>query len=142
MNPHESADLKLSLSLIRAFSFLILEGGHSLGICDEVFGIHDDVRHIVVVDGDGRVVNVCSRAKREWSRELIKETAGVIARIVTGIFDGVKEISGNVENIIVTFEKMKLLITKTKSGNILLISTRKRIPQMAIEKVFEVAQSL
>jgi len=113
-----------------------------LGICDEVFRVHDDVRHIVVVNEDGRVIDICSRAKKEWSRELIKETAGVIARIVIGIFDGVREISGNVENIIVTFEKMKLLIAKTKSGNILLISTRKGIPQMAIEKVFEVAQSL
>ena len=43
-----------------------------MSICDEVFGVHDDVRHIVVVDGDGRVVDICSRAKREWSRDLIK----------------------------------------------------------------------
>jgi len=113
-----------------------------LGICDEVFGVHDDVRHIVVVDGDGRVVDICSRAKREWSRDLIKETAGVIARVVMGIFDGVKNVSGDVENIIVTFEKMKLLIVKTRSGNILLISARRKIPQMDIERVIEVARNL
>jgi len=110
-------------------------------VCAKLFELSDDVRHIVITDEDGIVLCIESRAKREWSRGRIKDLAGLIAKISTGIFDAVKEISGELESVLITFTKMKLLITKDKANRFYLVSMRRSIPSEQVERVIETIRS-
>jgi len=110
-------------------------------LCDEIFKIHDDIRHVVIADKEGTVLEVCSRAKRTWPAELVQQVAGVAAAIVSGIFEKTREHGGDIEYIMVSYEKMKLFLLQSRDRHFL-ISTRKTIPLEAVEALERLIKGL
>lgn len=94
---------------------------------DKIFGLHDDIRHVIVVNSMGKVVKIFSRAKKTWPSNVQREFSGVMAAVVFGVSDKVRDIAGNIENMIVNYEKMKIIIAKS-SKYFYIISARKSLP--------------
>lgn len=110
-------------------------------VCDEIFKIHDDIRHVVIADREGTVLEVCSRAKRTWPLELVQQVAGVAAAVVSGIFERTKEYGGDIKHIMVRYETMNLLLLQSRDKHFL-VSTRKTIPLEAVESLERLIKSL
>ncbi|RLF11100.1 MAG: hypothetical protein DRJ98_04455 [Thermoprotei archaeon] len=110
-------------------------------VCNKLFNIHDDIRHVVIADKEGSVLEVCSRAKYTWPPEIVEQIAGVAAAVISGIFEKTKEYGGDIKHIMVSYEKMKLFILQAKDKH-LLISTRRSIPAEAVEAMEKVVKEL
>jgi len=110
-------------------------------ICDELFKIHDDIRHVVIADKEGTVLEVCSRAKYTWPPEVVQQVAGVAAAVISGIFEKTKEYGGDIKHIMVSYERMKLFIFQARDKH-LLISTRRTVPPEAVEAMDRLVKSL
>ncbi len=108
-------------------------------LCDKLFKVHDDIRHVVIADKEGTVIEVCSRAKYTWPSEIVQQVAGVAAAVISGIFERTKEYGGDIKHIMVSYEKMRLFILQAGDKH-LLISTRKSIPPEAIEAMEKVVK--
>jgi predicted regulator of Ras-like GTPase activity (Roadblock/LC7/MglB family) len=110
-------------------------------VCEELFKVHDDIRHVVIADREGSVLRVCSRAKHTWPNSLIQETAGVAAAIVFGVFEKTKEYGGDIKHIMVSYERMKLFLLQAKD-KLLLVSARRTLPLDAVEAMERLVKSL
>ena len=101
-------------------------------LCDRLFRVHDDVRHVVIADREGTVIEVCSRAKYTWPSDMVQQVAGVAAAVISGIFERTKEYGGEIKHIMVSYERMKLFIFQAGDKH-LLVSTRRSMPAEAVE---------
>lgn len=95
---------------------------------ERIFRLHDDVRHVIVADSMGNVVKVFSRAKREWPPEVQRQFSGLMAAIVIGLSEKVRDIAGEVEYVFVSHGKLNIVICKSPKNYLYLVSTRKSIP--------------
>ncbi|MCS7114382.1 MAG: hypothetical protein RMJ15_09825 [Nitrososphaerota archaeon] len=94
---------------------------------DKLFGLHDDIRHVIVVDSMGEVVNIFSRAKKVWPMDIQREFSGIMATVTFGISEKVRDIAGEIEYIVVHYEKMKIIIVKSPKY-FYIVSARKSLP--------------
>jgi hypothetical protein len=106
-----------------------------------LFSLHDDIRHVVVVDASGNVVSIGSRAKTAWSEDIIKRFSGLMAAVIFGICEKVQDIAGYLNHIQIDYEKMRVFIVRRKE-KIYIISTRKNIPREAVNKMIELVGKL
>lgn len=110
-------------------------------LCQKIFNVHDDIRHIVIADLQGSLMEICSRAKYEWPLTSIRDMGGIAAAIVSGIFERTQEYGGNINYIEVNYQKLKLFILQGKD-KFFLISTRRKIPLEAVETMCKVVKEL
>jgi len=101
---------------------------------NRIFDIHEDIRHVIIADFMGAVLEIHSRAKRQWPLEMQKQFSGVMAAIIFGISEKVQDIAGEIRQIIVNYEKMKIIIIKS-AKYFYIISTRITLPETAIEEL-------
>jgi|GEM_PF-1071512 len=104
-----------------------------------LFGIHDDIRHIVVADLLGNVQNIFSRAKKTLPEDMQKETVGVISSVAFSLGEKVREVAGDVECVVVYHEKLKVIILKSEK-NLYVITARKSLPEEAVYKLISLAK--
>lgn len=95
---------------------------------ERIFRLHDDIRHVIVADSMGDVIRVFSRAKREWPSDVQRQFSGLMAAIVIGISEKVRDIAGEVEYVFVSHGKLNIIICKSPKNYLYLVSTRKSIP--------------
>ncbi|MGB9853642.1 MAG: hypothetical protein ACPLRY_02385 [Candidatus Bathyarchaeales archaeon] len=107
---------------------------------DKVFGLHDDIRHVIIVDSIGEVVNIFSRAKKTWPPDIQKQFSGIMAVITFGISEKVRDIAGDIEYIAVRYEKLKIIIAKS-TKYFYIISTRTSLPDEVIGKLTALIRS-
>lgn len=110
-------------------------------LCNEVFKVHDDIRHVVIADREGSVLRTCSRAKYVWPAEIVNQVSGVAAAVVSGIFEKTKEYGGDIKYIMTSYERLKLIIIQGRE-NFFLISARRTIPEEAVERLAKLLKSL
>jgi hypothetical protein len=63
-----------------------------------------------------------------------------MAAVVFGISEKVRDIAGNVEYIVVHYEKLEIIITKS-ANNIYIVSTGKSLPDEIIDKLVALMKS-
>ena len=115
----------------------LLHGNVNLDVIkDKIFGLHDDIRHIIIADFKGEVLSIFSRAKKEWPSDVQKQFSGLIAVLTIGLSEKVQDIAGHVEYVLVRYEKLNIIIVKS-SRFIYIISTRKFMPNEAIDRLVE-----
>ena len=102
-----------------------------------LFNLHEDIRHVVVVDSAGNVESIGSRAKATWPEEQIKQFSGLMAAIVFGICEKVQNVAGALDYIQVSYEKMKVFIIRGRENKFYIVSTRKKIPQDIVNQMVE-----
>ena len=107
---------------------------------NKVFELHDDIRHVIVADSMGDVINIFSKAKKTWPLDVQRQFSGIMAAVVFGISEKVRDIAGNVEYIVVHHEKLKIIIAKS-ANNIYIVSTRKSLPDEIIDKLVALIKS-
>lgn len=101
---------------------------------NKVFGLHDDIRHVIVVNSMGDVVDIFSRTKKTWPIEIQKQFSGIMAVVTFGISEKVRDIAGAIDYITVQYEKMKIIIAKS-SKYFYIISARKSLPYEVVDKL-------
>jgi len=102
-----------------------------------LFNLHEDIRHVVVVDSAGNVEGIRSRAKATWPEEQIKQFSGLMAAIIFGICEKVQSVAGTLDYIQVSYEKMKVFIVRGRENKFYIISARKKIPQDIVNQMVE-----
>lgn len=110
-------------------------------VCNEVFKVHDDIRHIVIASKEGSVLKTCSRAKYVWPLEIVNQVSGIAAAIISGIFEKTKEYGGEIKYIMASYERLKLFIIQGREG-FFLVSARRTIPEEAVEALVKLLKSL
>lgn len=107
---------------------------------DKLFELHDDIRHVIVVDSMGEVVDIFSRAKKTWPMDIQRQFSGIMAAVTFGISEKIREIAGDIEYIIVHYEKMKIIIAKSLKY-FYIISARKSLPDEVINNITALLKS-
>ncbi|MEM1539603.1 MAG: hypothetical protein QXK33_04240 [Candidatus Bathyarchaeia archaeon] len=107
---------------------------------DKLFGLHDDIRHVIVVNSMGEVVDIYSRTKKTWPVDIQKEFSGIMATVTFGISEKVRDIAGEIEYIAVHYERMKIIIVKSPTY-FYIISARKSLPNEMVTTLTSLLKS-
>lgn len=101
---------------------------------DKLFELHDDIRHIVVADKMGNVINIISRAKKKLPEDAQKQFVGIISSLSFSLGEKVRDVAGDVECVVIYHERLKILIARS-SNNLYVISARKSLPEEVVYKL-------
>jgi len=105
-----------------------------LNVVDRIFELHDDIRHVVIVNSMGQVVRIASRAKVTWPEDLIRQFSGLMATVVLGVSEKVQNIVGNIEYLMISYEKSYVILLRSKEF-IFIVSARKTMPSEILRKL-------
>ncbi|MBC7130603.1 roadblock/LC7 domain-containing protein [Candidatus Bathyarchaeota archaeon] len=100
----------------------------------KIFNLHDDIRHIIIADSMGAVLEIHSRAKKQWPQDVQRQFSGIMAAVTFGLSEKIKEIAGEIEHITVTYEKMKIIIIRS-SKYFYIVSARRNLPNHIIDEL-------
>lgn len=104
-----------------------------------MFGLHDDIRHVIVVGSMGEVVNIFQERKT-WPTDIQRQLSGIMVAVTFGISEKVHDIAGDIEHITVCYEKMMIIIIKS-AKHFYIVSARKSLPDEIIDKLTALIKS-